>query len=32
MSLDPAAAAVLAFLCALLGTFAASVLWEWVKR
>lgn len=28
--MDPSAAAVLAFLCAVLGTFLASVVWDWV--
>lgn len=28
--MDPAAAAILAMLCALLGTFLLSVVWDWV--
>lgn len=28
--MDPAAAAILAMPCALLGTFIASLVWDWV--
>lgn len=28
--MDPTAAAILAMLCAMLGTFAVSVVWDWV--
>lgn len=28
--MDPAAAAILAMLCAMLGTFFLSVAWDWV--